>query len=193
MDDELKVLHTTHELESEEHEEEDIIRRASNSYDFVQLINSIGTSEFQAVFSNIVQNDYSNTERRDLSVEMLEKVKEEYGIELTLSNTPTMEEIVDVLKFVKFLEFEYINFIADIWKFMNVNLRSNIRLFCMANSDRIIKILDEQIETHFLPKMVSEFLRTYNKSDMINLFIRLTEKSKMLIVLRIEEEKLKNG
>lgn len=190
MEEDLKALSGIAELESEEGDEVDLIRRASNKYDFIQLVNSIGTLDFKSIYENIMNNEYSIEERYNLAVEILDKIQDVYGIELTLSNTPSLHEIVSVFKFIKFLEYDYISFIADIWKFLNVNLRSDIRTFCITNADQIMKVIDEQIETHFLPEIISNFLRTYNKEDMIRLFIELTEKSKMRIVLKIKEEEI---
>lgn len=190
MEEDIKALSEIEEFESEEIEEVDLIRRASNNYDFIQLVNSIGTPEFKPIYENIMNNEYSIIERHNLAIEILDKVKDVYNIELTLSNTPSVQEIADVFKFIKFLEYGYVSFIADVWKFMNVDLRSDIRIFCIANTEKIMKMIDEQIKTHFLPEIISNFLRTYNKGDMINLFIKLTEKVKMMIVLKIEEEEL---
>jgi hypothetical protein len=176
MEEDLKALSGIAELESEEGDEVDLIRRASNKYDFIQLVNSIGTLDFKSIYENIMNNEYSIEERYNLAVEILDKIQDVYGIELTLSNTPSLHEIVSVFKFIKFLEYDYISFIADIWKF--------------TNADQIMKVVDEQIETHFLSEIISNFLRTYNKEDMIRLFIELTEKSKMRVVLKIEEEEI---
>ena len=130
--------------------------------------------------------NFTPVEKTILARDVVERIKEVYDIDLILSDTPTLKETTDIFKFLKFIEFEYINFMADVWKFLKVNLRSDIRDFCIQNSDKIIKIIEEQIETHFLPELVVNFLRTYNKEDMINLFIKLTEKSRMMIVLRKE-------
>lgn len=166
---------------------------ASKNYDFAEFLNSIGTREFKIMYMSIMNNVYSIDDRRNLAREVLEKIKEVYNIDLDFSHVPTMKEVAGIFKFLKFLEYEYINFISDVWKFMDIDLRSDIRDFCFNNGDKIIKIIDEQIETHFLPEIISNFLRTYNKEDMVSLFIEWTEKAKMMIFLRMREEELENG
>ena len=186
-EDGLKILTgTIEEPENEYYEDVDVHEDAFKKYDLINFLDSIGTSEFKNIYMMLSTVNFTPVEKTILARDVVERIKEVYDIDLILSDTPTLKETTDIFKFLKFIEFEYINFMADVWKFLKVNLRSDIRDFCIQNSDKIIKIIEEQIETHFLPELVVNFLRTYNKEDMINLFIKLTEKSRMMIVLRKE-------
>jgi len=187
------LLGTVEEPESEEYDEIYPDEIAFKRYDFIDLINSVGTPDFKAHYQNILNNDYNIDDRRELARDLVDKVEEVYEIELHLPEVPTPNEIASIFKFVKFIEYEYVDFIADVWKFMNIDLRSDIRDFCLSNADRILLVIDEQIESHFLPQIISDFLRTYNKDNMISLFVNLTEKSKMMIEAKIREGELKNG
>jgi len=185
------LLGTVEEEESEEYYDEYPEEIAFKRYDFIELLNAVGTPDFKSMYQNILNTDFSVLDRRILAREIVDRIEEVYDIVLYLPEEPDPQEVASIFKFIKFIEFDYIDFIADIWKFMNVDLRTDIRDFCISNSDRIISVIDEQIETHFLPQIISEFLRTYNKDDMISLFINLTEKSRMLIEAKIREGELK--
>lgn len=188
------LLGTIEEPESEEYEEKNIFEKldsediAHERYDFIDLLNTIGTPKFKIHYQLFNDETYTFAKKRDFAREILEKINQVYEIEYTLSDQPTTEEVDDVYKFLEFIEYDYLNFISDVWKFMDVDLRSDIRTFCMRNGDKIMEIIDDQIDSHYLSPLITTFLRTYNKDDLLMLFIKMTEKAKMLIVLKNEEE-----
>jgi len=190
------LLGTVEEPESEEYseinifEERDIDEVAGDRYDFIDLINSIGTPEFKPLYMLFKGEIYSLDKRRNLAREILDKLNEIYEIEYTLSADAIEDDVNDVFDFVEFLEYDYVGFISDVWKFMDVDLRSDIRSFCMRNADKILKVIEDQLETHYLSSLITLFLRTYNKDGLIMLFIKMTETAKMLITLNNLEENI---
>ncbi len=188
------LLGTIEEPESEEYSEKDIFEKkdaeetAFERYDFIDLLNCIGKPEFKNEYMLFNDEKYIFEKRRNFAREILEKINDVYDIEYTLTDQPSTEDVDNVFKFLEFLEYDYINFISDVWKFMDVDLRSDIRDFCMRNAEKIIKIIDDQIDSHYLSPLIAIFLRTYNKDDMIMMFIKMTENARMLIVLKNTEE-----
>ena len=70
----------------------------------------------------------------------------------------------------------------DIWK------------YCKANGMKIIKEVEEQLETHPQTELITTFLRTYYKEKFIEWFAANTEQSKVDISLEIYESEGKlNG
>ena len=169
---------------------------ASIEYDGIELVDSIGTPLFKETYMLVI-NDLKAQEivdQRRLCLGILEKVKEVYDYEFLphpeLDNQIDMNNVYDL---IKFLNYEYIDFFGDVWRYLGTDLKkTNIKQFCEKNSDKIIIELEDQLNSRDLSEMVSLFLRTYNKDNLIDWFIRSTEKTKMLIYLRILEEKL-NG
>lgn len=191
-DEALKaLLGSIEEPESEEYLYKDHYKDGLKNYDFINLINSIGTKDFESIYKMVTNQEFSMDDSRSLARDILEKIHEVYDIEMELSKDTLREEVDGVFRFIEFLEYEYIVFFSHIWTILNYDLRLPIVKYCNENSEKIIEVLDDQIESHFLHPLIADFLRTNNKDNMIELFIRLTEKSKMLIVVEIEREKMK--
>ena len=77
----------------------------------------------------------------------------------------------------------------DIWKYLKPDSNSfQLENFCEHNIPKILKEVEEQLETHYFPETITDFLRTYNKENFINWFC---EKSKNLytsILIALREE-----
>jgi len=169
---------------------------ASVEYDGMELVSAIGTMEFKEIYTMVI-NDMKVlqiVDQRRLCLSILEKVNNTYKFEFLpypdLDNQFQMNNVYDL---IKFLNFDYIDFLGDVWRYLKTDLRKiNIKDFCLKNSDNIITEIEDQLNSRDLSEMVSLFLRTYTKDNMISWFISSTKKSKMLIYLRIMEGKL-NG
>jgi hypothetical protein len=94
--------------------------------------------------------------------------------------------VSDLYRFLEFLEFDYTDFLAKLWKLLPTNnLKTiNIASTCELNSSLIISKVDEVVKNNIFPKLVSLFLRTYIKEDLISFIIEKTTKDRMLIYLR---------
>lgn len=162
-----------------------------DQYGFVECIDAYGTEDFKITFYSFI------SEIREIDVErqikfcyqLLEKVKEVYDYEPTpkadLGNIDDVNEIYD---FISFLEFEYLDFFALVWKEIKIDFRkTNLEQFCKNNDKKIISIVEEQISNSQDNEMVKNFLRTYYKDGFIRWFSVKTEETKMLILLKILE------
>ena len=94
----------------------------------------------------------------------------------------------DVYNFIKFLKFDYIDFLADVWKILGADLKDiDLEKFCKDNDDFIIEAIEYKLDSQNITGLISIFLRTYNKLDMIDFIISSTKKSRMEILMRIME------
>jgi len=166
---------------------------ASIEYDGMELVDSIDTAEFKETYMRVINGLKSQeiVDQRRLCLGILEKVKEVYEYEFLpfpeLDNQVDMNNVYDL---IKFLNYNYIGFYADVWRYQRgINLKTiNVKKYCKEHSDMIIIELEDQLHSRDLSEMVSLLLRTYNKDNLIDWFIKSTEKNKMLIYLRIMEE-----
>ncbi len=169
---------------------------ASNEYDGMDLIDSIGTTEFKTLYLLYINNlkDQPIVDQRRLCLDILSKVKEVY--DYSFLPYPELEHQLDmnnVYDLIKFLNYDHINFLGDVWRYLNTDLKTtDIKQFCINNSDLVVNEIEDQLKSRDLSEMVSLFLRTYIKENLIDWFIQSTKKQRMLIYLRIMEEKL-NG
>lgn len=164
---------------------------ASIEYDGMEVVSAIGQPVFKEIYTLFI-NDLKQQEivdQRRLCLDILSKVKEVYDYSfLPFPNLDTQLDMNDVYDLIKFLNFDHVEFLADIWRYLKVDLKTiAIKKFCYENSDRIVSELEEQIKSRDLSRLVSLFLRTYIKDDLIDWFVDSTEKNRMLIYLRILE------
>lgn len=164
---------------------------ASIEYDGMEVVSAIGQPDFKEIYTLFI-NDLKQQEivdQRRLCLDILSKVKEVYDYSfLPFPNLDTQLDMNDVYDLIKFLNFDHVEFLADIWRYLKVDLKTiAIKKFCYENSDRIVSELEEQIKSRDLSRLVSLFLRTYIKDDLIDWFVDSTEKNRMLIYLRILE------
>jgi len=192
MSDNLKSLLSSNINlpEVEEDDDKNLNRKAEIQYVFLDVIDTIGNETFKPIYMNSI--DFIKTtslrSQRILCSKILEKVDEVYEIKFMENiDLNTLEDMEEVYKLVEFIEYDHVKFVADVWRFLNVNLlKIDIKKYCNDNSTKIIREIDDQLETHLLSKMISEFLRTNIKSVVVNVFAKMTEKSKIDILINVE-------
>lgn len=175
-------------------DDEELENREENTsagFSMSSILDSIGTDEFKSVYSSLIEEIKLQDipSQQVFCLDILEKINEVYEFEFP-SKVPldSQTELNRVYEFLEFLEFDYINFLARLWKFLGVDLKTvEIEKFCDKNADKIMTEIDEQVEVLDLPEMISTFLRTYYKEGMIEFVGKRTSKDRMLIVLRIIE------
>lgn len=166
---------------------------ASIEYDGMEIVSAIGQPDFKEIYTLFI-NDIKQQEivdQRRLCLDILNKVKEVYDYSfLPYPELDGQLDMNDVYELIKFLNFDHVEFLADVWRYLKTDLKKvSIKQFCYENSDRIVSELEEQIKSRDLSKLVSLFLRTYIKDGLIDWFVDSTEKNRMLIYLRILEGK----
>ena len=164
---------------------------ASINYDGLEIVSSIGESRFKNIYTLFIgdQKQQPIHYQRSLCLNILTKVRDVYDYEFLpyplLDNQMDMNNVYDL---IKFLDYDHINFLADVWRYLKVDLKTvDISNFCNSNSDNVLFEIEDQIKSHDFSRLVSIFIRTYIKDNLINWFVKSTEKQRMLIFLRILE------
>lgn len=181
-------------FEVEEDFDRDLAGEASLKYDLLNIINAIGTDNFKQVYLSSIQSVQEELEgfpeiQEAFFTELSEKIKQVYNFEFPVKLDFSNKGVVkDFYEFVEFLEFNYIEFLAKLWSFLNVDLRSlDIDSFCRDHPNLVTKEVDEIVDIGSFNQLVAVFLRTYTKEDLVTFVIKKTTKDRMLIILTIKE------
>ena len=153
----------------------------------VDILDSIGSYEFKNIYRTLI-NDIKLQIFDDQKIffnSVLAKISEVYDFEFSVKvDIYDIEELNNLYSFLEFIEYNNIDFITSVWKFLDVDLsKINIEKYCLKNKELIIKEIDEQIETNLLDEKSILFLRTYYKID--EWFCRNSEKSKIEILTNL--------
>jgi hypothetical protein len=156
------------------------------------LINNLGKEEFKLLWQTLNDDIQFNSHNRQriFSEQILDKIDEVYDFRFPIDiSLETEYEIRDFYTFLEFLEYDNTEFISWVWRFVKpVNLmRFDIEGFCKANTEKIIKEIEEQLDTHPQTELITSFLRTYYKEGIINWFIKNSKRSKIEITTNIFE------
>jgi len=174
--------------------EDDAIYQSSS----IDLQDTLGKNNFKFIYPILIKDIIISTfdNQKIFCQKMLEKIVEIYDFTFPEKPELTMNmEIKNCLDFIKFLEYDNIIFLSLVWQHLNINLLTvNIKSYSISNQNKIIKEVEEQLETHEQNELISTFLRTYYKSKFIEWFIEQSERSKTQILLEIFEREGKlNG
>lgn len=168
---------------------EDPIVEASDTYDELCLINSMGTKEFELIFpyvSDIVKS-LDKFEKMSFFKEFINKFNSLYETDYDITGNETVEELRDIIDMVMFCEFNYIDFFSNIWKEFTPNLmriKPTIFDFCINNKKQIILLIENQVQSIQSPH-IRQFLINYNGDLLIKWFSEKTENKKIEITLNI--------
>lgn len=167
--------------------EDDAIYQSSS----IDLQDNLGEPDFEFVYPILIQDIQTATfdNQKIFCQKMLEKITEVY--DYTFPENPELDSNMDIyncLEFIKFLEYDNIIFLSFVWQYLNVKLlKLDVESYCNKNQNKILKEVEEQLESHEQNELISIFLRTYYKEKFIEWFIRETERSKTSILLEIIE------
>jgi len=160
-------------------------------YDLLEFLHAIGKDEFKEIYQNFITDIRLRPfeAQQVLCQHILKKVLEIYDFEfperVELENQYHFDEVYNL---IKFLEFNHVEFIGDVWKYLKVDPRGvNIEQYCYDNGNQLVEAITNQIETYDSEQLFAIFLRTYIKDKLIEWFIRASEKNKSLISLRMIE------
>jgi len=180
------------EMDGDQDEMEARFDKANFESSTVDIRDSIGTEGFKETW--LVLKDYIQSTSEELqqnfSEQTLYKISEVYDFEFSEKLSLETQYDLDLFyQFLEFLEYNNTNFISQVWIFLGPKnlMKLDIEKFCNSNDTKIIKEIDEQLETHPQSKMVDLFLRTYYKEKMIKWFIKNSESSKVEITISILE------
>jgi len=153
----------------------------------IDIIDNMKTNDFKYIYkdaiSDIKQFPFKN-QRRFLE-NVLRRVSELYDFEFpTKIDINNLNNVNELYLFLEFLEFDNTNFISRIWKYLGKDLRNlDIKKFCTSNAIKIIKEVEDQIQSYDFNEKITLFLRTYYKDKFIEWFVRQTKNSKIEIMI----------
>ena len=177
--------------EVEEDFDRDITEEASLKYDMMSVMNSFGTGDFKSTYMTLMPHIAENSLdiQREFCHEFLIRVQEVYHYTFPINLDFISEySVSDFYKFLEFTEFDYISFLAKVWKLLPVSLRDvDIASYCESNLKLVISKIDEVLRFEVFSRLVSLFLRTYTKEYLVEFIIEKSTKSRMLIFLEIKE------
>jgi len=161
-------------------------------YYFDSISGSIGKSDFKqeylAVKTQVVSN-YDLKQQQMLADAIMNEISTQFDYEPTeILNVDSLEDLYEVYNLVEFLEYNNEDFISSTWQFLNPDVNKlDIELYCKNNSDKIIKEIEEQLQTKDFVWLISDFLRTNNKENLIGWFCERSKELVSLIKIRIME------
>lgn len=195
----LYGLATTQQLEMDDEDFDIVKKNAEIQYDYNNLLDSIGTSEFKETYLNfIISIQFSPlSEQQILASNILQKIQELYNYEFSPDpDIITSIQIKRVYELISFIEYDNIDFISTVWQRLNIDLKDfDFKEFCKTNTKRVTNaiekiVFDMQFGTMSDGMLTKIFLRTYYKNGLLNMFSRMTEKNKQLIILKMREGEL---
>lgn len=169
-----------------------IVGDAIIQYDFLQIIENIGEEYFKEIYMNFIEDiqKQSFDNQRTLCYHIIDKVQELYEFEFPEKiNIYDISDIEDIYIFIEFLEYDNINFLADILKNFNVDfIKKNPYEFCKENQDEIIRQINFYNKAN-LPSIFLNLYETLENNIIINMISNMITKDKGLITneLKIRE------
>lgn len=180
---------TSHILEIDPEENDEMSAEAQDQYIRYAISETIGTDEFEETFLSL-GNDLlaqSIDGLKDAYTAMAEKVYEVYEYEhpedIQISDENELRNYID---FVKFIEYDNIDFISVIWYEILGQQEDLVKLdipeFCMNNKNEITSLIENEIESYTYNNIITKFLIYYPSNYLIEWFINQSEKSRFDIL-----------
>jgi hypothetical protein len=137
---------------------------SSSSIDIIDLV---GKDDFKYSYQLLI-DDIKNRpieDQQQFIKEMLDKISEVYDFKFPYRiEFDLQEEINNFYDFFKFLEFDNLHFISNVWKFLEQNLlQIDLMDYCKENKEKIISEIEEQLDIYPQNETITIFLRTYYK------------------------------
>jgi len=183
------------EYDDDEYSDEKI-EIVTNVYHMKDLIDNVGEEDFKHLFYLISFKEIDIKWKALFCKSLLEKIKEVYDFEFDKSFDLFSEETVEeILNFVKFLEFDNLDFIKIFWSNI-IDSKLDIKMFDRvakyylnhAKSLDISKNIDKTLSKLENPKLIKDFFDVDNHLDFLK---KITEKNRNGILLSIYYENRK--
>lgn len=174
------------ELENDENEER--ATESEEQYVRYEIISTIGTDEFEETFLSLGNDLLAQSIKgwKDAYTAMAEKIYEVYeyehpeDIEIDDAN-----ELKNYFDFVKFIEYDNVEFLSVIWYEILDDQTSLVKLditnFCLDNKEEIISLIENEVESYVYNYIITTFLLNYPTDYLIEWFIRRSIKHRFSI------------
>ena len=148
----------------------------------INILGKMNTSEFYNVY-NVLKNDImmmSDHLKHVFISKYLDKMSVLYEFEFSMTPTyGTRDKIEMMFRFIEFVEYDHITFLAYVWKYLDPIENVKIDKYVKENEETIIEEITNQTNLLVtLTENVSEFLRTYNKEGLLEWFANRSKRSK---------------
>jgi hypothetical protein len=178
------------EVDDEESNLDDMIPEAELNADLTTIIKFFGTEEFKGLYLNLynVIRSFELEKQRELCEKLISKISELYDFEFYPMLTFDNEDDIEIfLKFIEFLEYDYVDFLSEIISGLDLELlKKDLNKFLKLNW----KQLSLRINLYQKNEIISKFLRTNNKSGLYKFIRSRLEKDKMLVILNSLEREM---
>ena len=165
----------------------DITTKAILHSSELDIINNIGINDFKYIYKDAISDikQASFKRQRRFMEKVLERIREFYDFEFpTKIDITNLNDISELYLFLEFIEFDNTAFISRVWKYLRKDIRGlDINKFCFTNAIKIIKEVEDQIQSYDFNEKITLFLRTYYKDKFIEWFVRQTENAKIEIII----------
>jgi hypothetical protein len=162
---------------------------AMRNYYFQTVLGGIGTDHFKENYKTFIDiiRQYDIKHQIDLANRILDKIRIRHDFELSVEpDVLNMFEVNNVFALLEFIEYDHESFIIRIWKLLNPKFEGiMIYDYCKRNWNKIIREIEDQIDSYDFNWMISEFLGTNNKNNLIEWFCKKSEKLYTLIKLNL--------
>jgi hypothetical protein len=191
MKDPQRVLigSSLHLIEVEEDDDRDIVVETNFQYVCLEILKSIGTDDFKSVYTLLISETrgFPVHEYSAFCRDILSRIDEVYEFQFTNLLAENEEDCTGVLKFLEFLEYDYIEFLTDLFSKLG---EDPIKV---KNLDQFLEINKEKIDqfTNTLAhesRLVLEFLRTYNWDALKRYLNKIIEKDAVEISIELRSK-----
>ena len=175
------------EVDDDESNLDDLIPIAEIEADFSDIISYLGTEEFKFIFLNLYDEimNLPFEKKRELCQKLTDKIFEVYNFEFSPLLSFDEEKDIDVFfKFIEFLEYDYLDIIAEIISGLDIDLlKKDTNKFLKQNIYKIYNNINKLISNKNINVLISIFLRTNNKEELLSFLESRMNRDKMLIIL----------
>ena len=158
----------------------------AEQYDLLELSTFFGTEEFMKIYNSVI-NDIRQQELKiqaSICNALLEKIEIIYDFIFPIRVSLLIQYDMDrVYNLVKFLQFDNLDFITNIWKSFNIKnvLTMDVDLF-FENQSRVKKLVEQMTNLSLL----------YDSDTLINNFLNFCDKDTAIFTIKIMTKSLKN-
>ena len=190
----LKVLcGNSIEIPEMDAEENDSVRyEAMDEFDFTTITDNMNHEDFMSNYLEAMKQVRKLTTKQQqlLANSIVKRLPEKYDFEFSLNfDFNTQDDINALYNFIEFYEYKHEKFIVTMWKFLKPDTNQfQIEKFCEHNIPKIMKEIEEQLDTHYFPELIADFLRTYNKDKLINWFCEKSKNLRASILYALRKE-----
>lgn len=161
----------------------EVVGDAIIQYEFNEIINNIGKTNFKETYLNFIDDVKSQSinNQRVLCQHLIKKIEEIYKFDFP-ENIPINDtlDIQNFYKLIEFLEFDNIDFLIEIFKNFKINLLDVLSKFIDENKNEIIKNI-KLYDDELLPEIFINLKNTLEDEILIYMISKMTYKNKKQI------------